>query len=367
MPSVFSHIVQKRLSHENENVATEALAFILQSSDAAKDGFLKLLRGIIPELPNLWFRTQQSEGGNRPDMWGLDEAAIAHVYVEIKFWAGLTDKQPVSYLRSLSQKPHSSLLLVVVPSTREKSAWRELTKRLDEADIVSSGKQSTSGSNSIVKTADGPVLAITTWTTLLAFLEAETAEDLAARNDIAQLRALCNEADNGAFIPFSSEQLSNQQTPIQLLQLTSLVQDVATLAFEEGVLFKNRLTPQANTERVGRYAGVVSGERCGGWLGIHFRLWAEHGRSPFWLLFSASDWGRSYEVRALLEPWALHSKVFVSDAWDDHFAVAIDIRCGEERQSVVRSMVDQLTAINRALEPLSPRKSKAEPSNIDDG
>ena len=32
MPSVFSHIIQKRLSQQNEDVATDALACILKSS-----------------------------------------------------------------------------------------------------------------------------------------------------------------------------------------------------------------------------------------------------------------------------------------------------------------------------------------------
>ena len=69
MQTVFSHIVQKRLSQESENVATVALEFILNSSEAARNGMMKLLRGVIPQLPRLWFRTQQTEDNNRPDMW----------------------------------------------------------------------------------------------------------------------------------------------------------------------------------------------------------------------------------------------------------------------------------------------------------
>ena len=137
--TVFSHIVQKRLSQESENIATEALAFILQSSEAAQGGMMKLLRGIVPDLPNLWFRTQQMQGNSRPDMWGLDETASAHVFVENKFWAGLTDSQPVSYLKELGERPHSSLLLVVVPAAREKAVWRELARRLAESGISADG------------------------------------------------------------------------------------------------------------------------------------------------------------------------------------------------------------------------------------
>jgi hypothetical protein len=359
--TVFSHIVQKRLSQENENVATEALAFILQSSDAAKAGLLKLLRGINPELPNLWFRTQQTEGGTRPDMWGLDATASPYVFIENKFWAGLTDNQPVAYLNKLSERPHSSVLLFVVPPSREKSVWRELMKRLNEADIGYHTLPSTSGSNSIVKTSLGPQLAITTWKTLLAFLDAETVEDVTARNDLTQLRALCEEAESSAFVPFSRESISDQQTPNLILQLTGLVHDVSSLAFDEGVLFRERLTPQANTERIGRYASILPDQRCGVWLGVHFTLWNEHGNSPFWVIFSSTDWGRAHEVRALLEPWSAQSKVFVTDLVGDHFAVSIDLPCGEEKPLVVRSIVDQLAAIGKVLDPLPPRESKMQP------
>lgn len=42
---------RRRLSQESENVATEALAFILQSSKAAQGGMAKLLRSVLPDLP----------------------------------------------------------------------------------------------------------------------------------------------------------------------------------------------------------------------------------------------------------------------------------------------------------------------------
>ena len=86
MTTVFSHIVQKRFSQVNEDVATDALAFILQSSNPARNGMMRLLRGVIAEMPTLEFRTQQVEGSIRPDMWGFDEWQ-PRVYVENKFWA----------------------------------------------------------------------------------------------------------------------------------------------------------------------------------------------------------------------------------------------------------------------------------------
>src|ERR1017187_4981527 len=123
MSTVFSHIVLRRLSKEYENVATEALAFILDVSEGARTGVMKLLKVIAPELPSLRFETQQSfdteqaDASARPDIWGLDEATL-RVLIENKFGAGLTVNQPVEYLRKLATCPSPAVLLMVVPEAR---------------------------------------------------------------------------------------------------------------------------------------------------------------------------------------------------------------------------------------------------------
>ena len=119
MQTVFSHIVQKRFSQVSEDVATDALAFIIHSSESARNGMMKLLRGLAPDMPELQFRTQQTEGSIRPDMWGYDKGEL-RVFVENKFWAGLTDNQPVSYLRQLSEYAHtqSAVLLCQKPANK---------------------------------------------------------------------------------------------------------------------------------------------------------------------------------------------------------------------------------------------------------
>ncbi len=204
MQTVFSHIVQKRFSRVNEDVATDALAFVLHSSESARNGMMRFLRGSAPNLPSLRFRTQQTEGSIRPDMWGYDEAE-PRVFVENKFWAGLTDNQPVSYLKQLAGYTQPTILLVVVPDAREQTMRRELSRRLQDGGISTTDRDTTSDSivNSIT-TEIGPILAITSWTRLLSVLELEVANDPSARSDLLQLRALCEAADSDAFIPILS-------------------------------------------------------------------------------------------------------------------------------------------------------------------
>jgi hypothetical protein len=357
MPTVFSHIVEKRLSAEKENVATEALAYILESSEAVRRGMLKLLHTISSRLPQLRFKTQQAEGAARPDMAAFaDTDTEPRVFVENKFWAGLTDNQPVEYLKRLAARPQPTLLLVIAPDRRIEALWRELKHRLDNAGISAQAPDvSTSPADShSISTPLGPILALTSWKRVLEALDRETEGDRRARSDLDQLRALCDAADSEAFDPLSHEELSDQRAPAFVIQLGGIVQAAVELAITEKVLNKERLNPQANWERIGRYAWMPGKQGAGAWFGIHFGLWREHGVTPLWLLFSDTDWGRKVEVRALIEPWADKNGILTA-TYAGVYAIALRVPVREESEGVIRSIVDQLKAIAGALRTLSPR------------
>jgi len=228
MSTVFSHIVQKWFSQQNENIATDALTFIVQSSEAARSGLTRLLRGITPDLPSLQFRTQQAEEGSRPDMCGYD-VTTPRVFIENKFWAGLTDNQPVKYLELLAKCTKPTVLLVVVPAARQETVWRELLRRLSAANVSTSNREPSAGTYRIVEAEVGPVLALTSWAKLLSAIEAELTDEPQPVNDLRQLRALCDAADSDAFVPLSSTELTNQRAPAFILQLNSIVQQAVAL------------------------------------------------------------------------------------------------------------------------------------------
>jgi hypothetical protein len=353
METVFSHIIQKRFSQVNEDIATDALAFILNSSESARNGMMKLLRGIDPKMPNLQFRSQQTEGNIRPDIWGYEETE-PHVFVENKFWAGLTENQPISYLRQLAEYTQPTILLVVVPVAREQTMWRELNRRLEDVGISAIYRDIDAGGIVCsITTEIGPILAITSWTRLLSTLDLEVADDQSARSDLLQLRALCESADSDAFLPISSAEVTDQRTPAFILQLGSIVQASVDMAVTKEILNIKGLMPQSTWERIGRYARF-SDEGAGFWFGIHFSLWKKHGGTPLWLLFSASDFGRLHEVQPILEPWTAREGVFTT-MQNGELAVAVDIAFGEDKDQVVRSVVDHLKGIADILHALNPK------------
>ncbi|MBN1361614.1 MAG: hypothetical protein JW993_13530 [Sedimentisphaerales bacterium] len=366
MSTVFSHIIQKRFSQVNEDVATDALAYVLESSEAARNGMTKLLRGISPDLPSLRFKVQQIEGTIRPDMWGFADAE-PRVFVENKFWAGLTDNQPVSYLKQLAAYPKSTVLLVVAPAAREHTLWRELSRRLLDAGISVSVRAAPAGVAYAVETQLGPILALTSWTNILSVLEHEAVDDPGARGDLVQLRALCDSVDADAFPPVTHGEMSDQRTPAFVLQLSSIVQSAVDLAVTEKAIFIGNLRPQASWDRIGRYARLSS-EPTGGagaWFGVHFDLWKIHGTTPLWLVFSDGDFGRGQEVGPLIESWATQEGILTVSRGHD-IAVALEIPVGEEKDGVIRSLVDDLKAVTTLLEALPSQASQIAARRGDD-
>jgi hypothetical protein len=358
MNTVFSYIVQKRLSQENENVATEALAFILESSERGRSGLMKLLRGIAPDLPDLRFRTQQTEGIARPDMWGFD-GGTPRVFVENKFWAGLTENQPVEYLRLLAGYPSPAVLLVVVPAARLDTVWRELKHRLAAANVSISNRDSSGHVPYVVAADSGPILAITSWANALSAIEGELVDEPWSRNDLLQLRALCDAADLDAATPFSSTELTNQRTPSFVIHLNSVVQRAVTLGVTEGVLSINGLRPSASWEAHGQYISFPTAMGVGAWFGTDFRRWRERGCTPLWLVFEAEGWsvggGRTLsgeEVRKVLEPWTERQGLECS-CEADHFVIGIDVVPGEEQDHVIRSIVNRLIDVASELSRLA--------------
>ncbi len=354
MRSVLSHIVQKQFSGEYENIATEALAYLVQTNERAREGLLKMLRGIKPDLPSIIFQTQHSEDDKRPDMWGLDGGHLC-ILIENKFWAGFTENQPVEYIKMLASHNKEGILLVVVPAAREDSAWREMLKRLKESAIDYETENPTADIPMLVKTELGPLLALTSWTKLLRSIDDELADEPQARNDLFQLRALSETAENDAFIPISAAELTNQRFPALILQLGDVVTKVHEVGLTEELFSSEGVAAASTSERIGRYVKFPRAANVCAWLGISLILWQKHGGSPLWLMFiNNSTHCRGEEVRLVLESWAENEGIFTSSEYNN-FNLAINVPAGEDFDYVVRNILKQLRKIADKLKELPPK------------
>ncbi len=134
--SLFGHLTGMFSSHP-ENVATEALNYILNHSSVAQRAFLQFVAQANVELPDtLLFRTQAvGDDDAIPDLVGTDSEARQVFLIEAKFWAGLTDNQPVTYLKRLPSQA-DGLLLFIAPALRFDTLWTELLRRCKNEDVA---------------------------------------------------------------------------------------------------------------------------------------------------------------------------------------------------------------------------------------
>ena len=80
------------------------------------------------------FKTQVTgENNERPDIIGMNEKRNEILIIEAKFWAYLTENQPVEYIKRLQNSNYNGLkvLTFICPDQRISSLKSELKRRCD--------------------------------------------------------------------------------------------------------------------------------------------------------------------------------------------------------------------------------------------
>jgi len=197
--SLLAHLYS-RIKGSQEDVATLSLQYILSQSAELNQAFTKQIAEYLGiELGELHYICQATgENNERPDMAGVDAFGNEHVLCEMKFYAGLTEKQPWGYIRRLKDLGGKGLLFIC-PDARRNSLWA----KIQELCQVNSDEQT------FLIEVDGIALALATWSEILNRLN-EVASSLAVGclSDINQLIGFCAQMDSEAFIPFTSEDLT---------------------------------------------------------------------------------------------------------------------------------------------------------------
>ena len=215
------------LSSRHEDIAVEALGYILKSREARRILEDVLRDGGAEVGPIARVRTQVSEGQTRPDLGGFDRHDKECLFIEAKFEADLTAQQPTAYLDRLP--PHAALLFVV-PAYRLEPLWDELCQR---AGVDSPRPASETAAFRSVTTAGARHLMLTSWTHLLERLEG--AGDLHTTTAVQQLRGLTKMKTEDAFPPFHPlhpDEL-DPKIPRRLFSLQRLVNDATTRTVEQ--------------------------------------------------------------------------------------------------------------------------------------
>ncbi len=182
--SLFGHLVTQFSTHP-ENLATESLNFILRRSSVAKQAFLQYLeRAGIDPASVLTFQTQMVGQDNAiPDLVGLNAEGQPIVIAEAKFWAGLTDNQPLTYIRRLPADV-PSVLLFIAPAMRFTTLWPELQQRCQAGGYPLTEPRTLGTEFVAAQLSATQTLALASWRSILGFiigvLEAEGQTDVMA-------------------------------------------------------------------------------------------------------------------------------------------------------------------------------------------
>ena len=298
--TLLAHIVP--LYGKTEVVATEALRYILQQSEAARKALESMMVNAGVEVDSLSrFQTEAiGEEGERVDLVCYDEAGAERVLIEAKFWAGLTDNQPNTYLARLPENTHSALMFVA-PAQRIETLWPELCRRAEEQhELTVEPDASTSVELRRASVGShGHKMLVTSWRVVLEQMDsrASLAGDRTAVKDIEQLLGLTERMDSDAFLPLHSDELG-QDFPRRMLNMVRLVDDATQRAVANDWADINGLRVAPQWYGFGRYLrlnGVVA------WLGIDFRCWSGQGESPIWLHSQDGRWSDPIYLRTSVE------------------------------------------------------------------
>ncbi len=278
--SLIGHL-SGRFATQPENLATEALYWVLDRHGAAAAAFERHARQWNPRLgPAHPFRTQGSVADDAaiPDLVGGDASGGGEpLLVEVKFWAPLTKYQPVQYLKRLPGDG-TGLLLFLCPEARRDHLWRELLDRCEDDDEGGRLKVSERDDARCSAMVDGRALGVTTWKEVLTAIGAEVDGD--ARSDVRQLLGLVESQDRDTFLPLDESEFDGNIAHRLLQYRRSLLPEVVK---------KLKADPRVSTDGLTWFnSHVAHGHSfrlngCLVALQVNLDWWADMSDTPFWV------------------------------------------------------------------------------------
>lgn len=353
--TLFGHIVS-RIPGKTENLATDALGYILRYSGVARDAVQTLLAHAGMTIPGVLTYVNQVGGSDQaqPDVVGLDDGGEQRLVMEAKFWAGLTDHQPITYLKRLPKD--GGVLLFIAPAARQELLWGELLRRCADAGIT--GVNHGVGQQAVRRftMADGTHLAQVSWRSLLDYMKerVEAAGDKRAYSDLEQLQGLCDTMDSTAFLPLTSEELTDTQHYRRILQFGDIVDEVTQALVNQGVAnldnHGSTLTAVSTKGVYGRYMFFCG---WGAYLSCDIAKWTTIAPTPLWLTI-----GKGFkqvgvitqEVREALAPLATLTpprvfQVAIEREKERLPAIPLYVSPGHTKDEVVKEVLAQLQDI----------------------
>ena len=337
--------IARRHTVVREDVATNALYFILSHSNSAKRALSDFLFDGGGSLPVARAKPWGADAiGAIPDLACYDEYGKLVALVESKFWAGLTHHQPVTYWEKLPvDRP--SVLLFLAPAWRISTGglWDELVGRLRSAghELGRADRRENLITASAINGERRLILA--SWDLLLDRLAQKAKDDCdnQASFEIAELQGLA--AD-----------VTAAENPRHDENLKKLIADAVKRVEQSGWANTDRLRVGQGSGYYGRYLRLAGALAC---LGIDHEVLKQNPGRPLLLTFeSYHDAPVTLDVvrnrlRGLAQP---------GTGWrSKQICVPIALPDGVDTEATRDTLVAELERIAKLIDPDGPTYRKA--------
>ena len=336
--------IARRHTVGREDVATDALSFILSRSNSAKRALSDFLSVDDEPLEIAKTDTRGADAlGSIPDLTCLNAEGNLVALIESKFWAGLTHHQPVTYWEALPcDRP--AVLLFLAPAWRINSGglWGELVGHLCSAGHSLGNPDRRESLITASATSGERRLMLTSWDLLLDRLAQKAKDDCdnQASFEIAELQGLA--ADTTA-----------AENPRHDENLKRFIAEAVKRVEQSGWANTDRLRVGQGSGYYGRYlrlAGALA------WLGIDHEVLKQNPGRPLLLTFeSYHDAPVSMDavgsrLGGLAEP---------GSGWrSGQICVPITLPDGVDTEATVNAIVAKMERIAKLIDPDGPTYSE---------
>lgn len=350
--SLLAHLVPK-LTRGVEDAATDALAFILNRSEACRAALAEFVSDGGRELaPLTSAKTQVSPTeADRLDLVAWDSTGSKRLIIESKFWAPLLDGQASGYVQHMADDG-PAVLLFVAPETRRETLWCKISGQFEAAQGMELSEVRSIDQMQVADIADsGKRVALTTWRLLLDRLKSA---DRAMADNVLQLRGLADAQDELAFEPLDAKDFE-AAIARRILNLNRIVWSVINRGVDCRRMSVQGLKAAPQYDGYLKYFAFCAedGTKLTGDLGlcVHYSRWA------------GSDTTSVAETTPLwLRIWSGHSEMIdavrrqgdIDYGWnpgDDYMWIPVRLPTGVELDDVLADVVAQLERVRDIVLP----------------
>jgi len=334
-----------RIKGSQEDIASEGLAYILQRSKSARLAINKIIKSDCGlDFDDLFFKTQNSgDKLERPDVSGFDNDGKEVLILEAKFWASLTNNQPIEYLERL--KSNNSALVFICPTLRVRPVFDELLKRVKAAQLQFMPNHETHS----IEFEHNNHLIVKTWNEILGIVKIHLVQDNEQLliSDIDQIIGFCNTIDSNAFLPIQGNDLSPKYAK-RVTSYYDLIDKVVDELKKREVV--DTIGLKATPQRFG-YSRYIKTKSFGVSLNLQFDYWANFADTPFWLtikeLTSEKKWK---DIKKECKTVATHLGLTIHESNTREVFFALFPVLDKTEDIVINDLAEQIIKLTTSLE-----------------